>query len=41
MTLIEALTVPGMPASFYEKEFPLPDRRETKHREFSFEPDKD
>jgi plasmid stability protein len=41
MTLIEALTVPGMPASFYEKDFPLPDRRETKHREFSFEPDED
>ncbi len=38
-TLIEALTVPGMPDWFYEKEFPLPDRRETKHREFSFEPD--
>jgi hypothetical protein len=40
-TWIEALTVPGMPDSFYEKEFPLPDRRETKHREFSFDPDED
>lgn len=40
-TLIDALTVPGMPDSFYEKDFPLPDRRETKHREFSFEPDED
>ena len=40
-TLIEALTVPGMPDSFYEKEIPLPDRRETKHRDFSFEPDED
>jgi len=40
-TLIEALTVPGMPDSFYEKEFSLPDRKETKHREFSFEPDED
>jgi hypothetical protein len=40
-TLIEALTVPGMPDSFYEKEFLLPDRSETKHREFSFEPDED
>lgn len=40
-TWIEALTVPGMPDSFYEKEFPLTDRRDTKHREFSFEPDED
>jgi hypothetical protein len=40
-TLIEALTVPGMPASFYEKDFPLPDRKATKHREFTFEPDDD
>lgn len=38
-TWIEALTVPGMPDSFYEKDFPLPDRKTTKHREFSFEPD--
>lgn len=41
MTLTEAMRVPGMPESFYEKDFPLPDRRETKHREFTFEPDED
>jgi len=41
MTLAEAMRVPGMPESFYEKDFPLPDRRETKHREFTFEPDED
>lgn len=40
-TWVEALTVPGMPDSFYEKDFPLPDRKTTKHREFSFEPDED
>ena len=40
-TLIEALTVPVTPESFYEKDFPLPDRKETKHREFTFEPDED
>jgi len=40
-TWIEALTIPGMPDSFYEKEFPLPDRKSTKHREFTFEPDED
>lgn len=40
-TLIETLTVPGMPGWFYEKDFPLPDRQATKHREFSFEPDAD
>jgi hypothetical protein len=39
MTLAEAMRVPGMPASFYEKDFPLPDRKETKHRQFTFEPD--
>lgn len=39
MTIAEAMRVPGMPASFYEKEFPLPDRKQTKHREFTFEPD--
>lgn len=38
---IEALTVPGMPDSFYETDFPLPDRKATKHREFTFEPDED
>jgi post-segregation antitoxin (ccd killing protein) len=41
MTLAEAMRVPGMPDSFYEKDFPLPDRRQTKHREFTFEPDED
>ncbi|WP_138087554.1 type II toxin-antitoxin system CcdA family antitoxin [Phragmitibacter flavus] len=40
-TWIEALTLPDMPASFYEKDFPLPDRKATKHREFTFEPDED
>jgi hypothetical protein len=39
MTLAEAMRVPGMPDSFYEKDFPLPDRKTTKHREFTFEPD--
>lgn len=41
MTLAEAMRVPGMPESFYEKDFPLPDRKETKHRDFTFEPDKE
>lgn len=41
MTLAEALRVPGMPDWFYEKDFPLPDRNETTHREFSFEADED
>lgn len=40
-TLAEAMRVPGMPDSFYEKEFPLPDRKQTKHRKFTFEPDED
>lgn len=38
-TLAEAMRLPDAPDWFYEKEFPLPDRSETKHREFSFEPD--
>lgn len=38
-TLAEALTLPDAPDWFYEKDFPLPDRKETKHREFRFEPD--
>lgn len=38
-TLAEALRLPDAPDWFYEKEFPLPDRSESKHREFSFEPD--
>ncbi len=41
MTLAEAMRVPGMPDSFYEKDFLLPDRKETKHREFTFEPDEE
>ena len=40
-TLAEAMMVPGMPDSFYEKDFHLPDRREVNHREFSFESDED
>ncbi len=38
-SLMEALAVPGMTESFDEKDFPLPDRKETKHRKFTFEPD--
>lgn len=38
-TLAEALRLPDAPDWFYDKEFPLPDRSESKHREFSFEPD--
>lgn len=38
---MEAMRVPDTPDWFYEKEFPLPDRKQTKHREFSFEPDED
>lgn len=30
-----------MPDWFYEKEFPLEDRKNIKHREFTFEPDED
>jgi hypothetical protein len=41
VSLAEALKVPDAPDWFYEKEFPLPNRRETGHREFSFEPDED
>lgn len=41
MTLAEAMKVPGMPDSFYDQDFPLPDRKETNHREFSFDPDND
>jgi post-segregation antitoxin (ccd killing protein) len=41
LSLAEAMRVPGMLESFYEKEFPLPDRRKTKRRNFSFEPDED
>jgi N-acetylglutamate synthase-like GNAT family acetyltransferase len=38
-SLAEALRLPDAPDWFYEKEFPLPDRSESMHREFSFEPD--
>lgn len=41
MTLAEAMMVPGMPDSFYEKDFPLPDRKKTKHRHFEFEAEED
>ncbi len=41
MSLAEAMRVPGMPASFYEKDFALPDRKTTKHREFTLDPDGD
>lgn len=40
-TWMEALRLPDAPDWFYEKDFPLPDRKETKHREFAFEPDED
>ena len=40
-TLAEALTLPDAPDWFYEKEFPLPDRTEVEHRQFSFEPDEE
>lgn len=38
-SLMEAMRIPDAPDWFYEKDFPLPDRKQTKHREFSFEPD--
>lgn len=38
-SLFEAMHTPGMPDWFYEKELPLPDRKDDKNREFSFEPD--
>ena len=38
-SLADALRLPDAPDWFYEKDFPLPDRKETKHREFTFEPD--
>jgi hypothetical protein len=38
ITLAEAMRVSGLPDSFYEKDFPLPERKKTKHREFTFEP---
>lgn len=41
LTWMEALTVPGMPDSFYETEFPLEDRKKWAAREFTFESDED
>jgi hypothetical protein len=38
-SLVEALRLPDAPDWFYEKDFPLPDRKQTKHREFAFESD--
>jgi hypothetical protein len=38
---MEALRLPDAPDWFYEKDFPLPDRKETKHRDFTFEPGED
>jgi len=38
-SLFEAMRVPGMPDWFYEKEFPLPDRKAEREREFHFDPD--
>lgn len=36
-SLIEALTVPGMPDEFYDKDLPLPDRNEDiRHRDIDF-----
>jgi hypothetical protein len=37
-TLAEAMTMPGTPDWFYEKELPLPDRKAGKEREFTFDP---
>ena len=36
-TLAEALTLPDAPDWFYEKEFPLEDRKAVKEREFTFD----
>ena len=40
-SLAEALALPDAPDWFYEKEFPLPDRSEARHRGFSFESDQE
>lgn len=40
-TLAEAMTVPGMPDWFYEKDFALEDRRNWGSREFSFDTEKE
>lgn len=34
---MESLRIHDAPAEFYEQEFPLPDRKATRHREFVFE----
>ena len=36
-TWIDAMSVEGMPDWFYEKDFPLEDRKEWKEREVNFE----
>ncbi len=41
VSLAEAMQTPDMPDWFYEKDFPLPDRKETKHRAYIFEPSTD
>ncbi len=38
-SLVEALRLPNAPDWFYEKDLPLPNRKQTKLREFTFEPD--
>lgn len=37
-SLYEAMQTTNMPDWFYDKEFPLPDRKADKEREFSFDP---
>jgi hypothetical protein len=41
LSLAEAMRVPGMPDSFYKKDFALPERKTTRHRDFTLEPDGD
>jgi hypothetical protein len=36
-TLAEAMMVPGAPDWFYEREFPLEDRKTMRYRDFSFD----
>ena len=38
-SLFEAMTVTGTPDWFFERKFPLEDRKEWKAREFTFDPD--
>jgi hypothetical protein len=40
-TLAEAMMVPGMPNSFYEKEFLLENRKKLSAREFTFDTDEE